>query len=91
MKMKKLVGQVTPEEKCEIQKLFERKNGLNELALIVNADNAELYGKLVKDMSETDNKLNGWWDCMSEKYQWESSENGNWEISFDTDEIYLVS
>ncbi len=30
--MKKLVGQVTVEEKDEIQKLFERRNGLNELA-----------------------------------------------------------
>ena len=32
---KKLVGQVTPEEKDEIQRLFERRNGLNELAMIL--------------------------------------------------------
>lgn len=29
--MKKLVGNVTEEEKLEIQALFERRNGLNEL------------------------------------------------------------
>jgi len=29
---KKLVGLVTPEEKNEILTLFERRNGLNELA-----------------------------------------------------------
>ena len=33
--MKKLIGAVTEEEKLEIQVLFERRNGLNELARIV--------------------------------------------------------
>lgn len=88
---KKLVGQVTPEERTEIQTLFERRNGLNELAKILTADNAELYEKLVKDLGETTTKFQGWWDCMSDKYQWESSEDGNWEINFDTCEIFLVS
>ena len=45
--MKKKVGQVTTEEKNEIQQLFERRNGLNELAKILSADNTELYEKLV--------------------------------------------
>ena len=53
MIMKKLVGQVTPEEKNEIQTLFERRNGLNELAKILTADNSDLYEKLVKDLGET--------------------------------------
>ncbi len=88
---KKLVGEVTPEEKNEILSLFERRNGLNELAKILTSDNAELYEKLVKDMGETGSKFQGWWNRMAEKYQWESSENGNWEINFNTCEIYLVS
>ena len=88
---KKLVGQVTVEEKNEIQTLFERRNGLNELAKIVTADNTELYEKLVKDLGETGTKFQNWWDRMSQKYQWESSENGNWEINFDTCEITLVT
>ncbi len=91
MAIKKIVGQVTPEEKDEIQTLFERRNGLNELAKILTADNAELYEKLVKDMGETGSKFQGWWDRMAEKYQWESAENGNWEINFDTCDIYLVT
>ena len=53
MAIRKVVGQVTPEEKNEIKKLFERRNGLNELAKILTADNAELYEKLVKDLGET--------------------------------------
>lgn len=50
---KRIVGKVTPEESHEIQTLFERRNGLNELAKIVTADNTELYEKLVKDLGET--------------------------------------
>lgn len=55
--MKKLVGQVTVEEKNEIQKLFERRNGLNELATILTAENEALYEKLVNDMGETSAKF----------------------------------
>lgn len=86
---KKIVGQVTPEEKNEIQALFERRNGLNELAKIVTANNTDLYEKMVKDMGETSTRFQQWWDRMSRKYQWESAENGNWEINFETCEITL--
>lgn len=88
---KKLVGQVTPEEKNEIQMLFERRNGLNELAKILTADNTELYERLVKDLGETGSKFQNWWDSMAQKYNWESTPNGNWEIIFETCEIYLIT
>lgn len=88
---KKTVGQVTEEEKNEIQQLFERRNGLNELAKILTADNTELYEKLVKDMGETGTRFQNWWDRMSAKYQWEADENDHWEINFDTCEILLVT
>lgn len=88
--MKKLVGQVTIEEKNEIQALFERRNGLSELAKILTPDNDALYQKLVKDMGETGTKFQSWWERMGKKYQWESAPNGNWEINFDTCEIYLL-
>lgn len=88
--MKKLVGKVTEEEKNEILSLFERRNGLNELAKIITVDNEGLYEKLVKDMSDTSLKFQKWWDDMAVRYQWESHEEGNWEINFDTCEIYLI-
>lgn len=69
MAIRKVVGQVTIEERNEIQQLFERRNGLNELAKILTADNHELYEKLVKDMGETGTKFQSWWDRMGEKYQ----------------------
>lgn len=88
---KKLVGQVTLEEKDEIQRLFERRNGLNELAMILTPDKEELYEKLVKDMGETGVRFQQWWNTASQKYNWEMTENGNWEINFETCEIFLVT
>lgn len=90
MEMRKIVGKVTPEERTEIQTLFERKNGLTELAKIVTADNNDLYEKMVKDMGETSTKFQQWWDEKAKQYQWESADGGNWEINFETCEITLV-
>lgn len=89
--MKKVIGRVTEEEKNEIQALFERRNGLNELSQILTAENEALYEKLVKDLGETGAKFQNWWNRMGEKYNWESAEGGNWEINFETCEIYLVT
>jgi CXXX repeat modification system protein len=87
--MKKKVGEVSEEEKKEILTLFERKNGLIELAKIIKADDA-LYEKLVTDMGATSTKFQTWWDKTSQKYQWEMKEGGNWEIDFETNTIYLA-
>ncbi len=89
--MKKIVGTVTAQERDEIQSLYERKNGLAELARILTAENAQLYDRLVKDMSETATKFQNWWDEMARKYQWEGVENGHWEIDFSDCSIYLVT
>lgn len=86
--MRKLVGLVTEEEKNEILQLFERRNGLNELAQIVKEDDS-LYERLVKDMGQTATKFQSWWDATARKYNWESTPNGNWEIDFNTNEIFL--
>lgn len=89
--MKKIIGRVTEEEKNEIQALFERRNGLNELSQILTVENEALYEKLVKDLGETGAKFQNWWNRMGEKYNWESVEGSNWEIDFDTCNIYLVT
>lgn len=87
--MKKEIGHVTEEERDEIQKLFERRNGLNELAMILTPENSELYEKLVVDLGETSTKFQNWWNEKSSKYNWASVENGNWEIDFENCKIYL--
>lgn len=89
--MKKEVGSVTVEERNNIQALFERKNGLVELAKILTVDNGELYERLIKDLAETSTKFQNWWNSMADKYSWESSHNGHWEINFDSCTIYLVT
>lgn len=89
--MRKEIGHVTEQERDEIQTLFERRNGLNELAKILTSENVELYERLVKDLGETSSKFQNWWDRMFSKYQWESKEDGHWEIDFDTCVILLVS
>lgn len=87
--MEKKIGQVTEEEKIEIRQLFERRNGLNELAKILTHDDIELYEKLVKDLGETSTKFQSWWDEKAQKYNWERTEKGSWSIDFNTNEIFL--
>ncbi len=89
--MKKEVGHVTSEEAKVIRSLFERRNGLTELAKILPADNNDLYEKLIKDIAITAANFQQWWDSTSAHYGWESAENGNWEIDFQTNKIYLVT
>ncbi|MDR2233132.1 MAG: CXXX repeat peptide modification system protein [Tannerella sp.] len=87
--MKKEIGRVSSEEKNEILALYERRNGLNELVKIIGNDEA-LYEKIVVDLGSTSVKFQSWWDRMASKYKWESTENGHWEIDFDTYTIYLI-
>ena len=88
--MKIHVGQVSEEERNEIQSLYERRNGLIELAKAIGENDA-LYEKLVKDMGITSSRFEQWWSRMGEKYQWQSSDSGKWEIDFNTCDIFLIS
>lgn len=87
--MRHKVGQVTPEERNEVQRLFERRNGLNELAKILTPDNDALYQKLVADLGDTTTRFQQWWDRMAEQYHWQGTPNGHWEINFESCEIFL--
>lgn len=89
--MKKEIGQVTSEERDEIQILFERRNGLSELAKVLTTNDTALYEKLVKDLGETSYKFQNWWDSMSSKYNWETHPDGHWEIDFKNGTIFLVT
>lgn len=86
--MSSIIGQVTESERDEIQALFERKNGLIELAKILTSD-SPIYEKLVSDMGATSTRFQEWWDKMGIKYNWPSTPNGKWSINFETCEISL--
>jgi len=94
MKTKKAVGSVTPEERDEIQNLFERKSAITELFKSLPDINKEsydsIYEKLVTDLGRTTRSFQGWWDDKGHKYSWESHPEGHWEIEFETCEIFLV-
>lgn len=89
--MKTEIGKVSIEERDEIESLFERRNGLNELAKILTAEDSAMYDRLVKDMGETSSKFQNWWDRMAQKYQWKGTDGGHWEIDFLSCTIYLVT
>lgn len=86
---KKLVGKVTPEQRDEIQTLYERRNALKELFKVVPKDNQDLYERVVADMAQTQKNFDQWWEDRSKEYQWEGKKNGRWEIDFDTCDIFL--
>jgi len=91
----KVVGVVTQEERDEIKRLYERKNGLLELLKIIpDIDDKEkadkLYDKLVQDMAGTTSEYNGWFSAMSKKYEWENVPGYNWQINFETREVFLM-
>lgn len=86
---KKLIGKVTSAERNDILTLFERKNGLAELFQTIDPSNEKLYNKVIADMGETSTKFQKWWDDKAREYAWESIEGANWEIDFDSCEIFL--
>ncbi len=85
----KKIGIVSHKEMEEIKSLYERLCGLNELAKILSPNDKELYDKLVKDLGKTSLKYQDWWNRMTVKYGWEGRDGGNWQINFDTCDIYL--
>lgn len=87
---KKKVGKVTLEQRDEIQALFERRNSLKELFMVVNPSNAELYERVVADMAETQRKFEAWWSDRAGEYGWEGAADAHWEIDFGACDIYLV-
>jgi CXXX repeat modification system protein len=87
---KEVVGRVSFEEANEIKFLFERKNGLIELAKSLNDNNISLYDKIVTDLGIVSTKFDQWWNEKSTQYNWPNKVGHAWEINFSTGEIYLA-
>lgn len=87
---KKLIGKITDEERDTIKQLYEKKNGLVELAKSLNESNIDLYDKITLDLGRVTIEFNDWWAEKSDKYQWENILGYQWEIQFQTGEIFLV-
>ena len=75
----------------ESDQLSSRREFLRKLgSMALPADNGVLYEKMVQDMGRTQTAFKKWWDDMSKKYAWKSIEGGNWEIDFDSCEVFLI-
>jgi CXXX repeat modification system protein len=94
--IKEKVGEVTVEEKEEIERLYERKTALNELLMTLNNPSMSeeekniLYEKILLDMGKTKRLFDKWWDDAVKKYQWKGTEQDQWSIDFKTNEIFLI-
>lgn len=88
--MKEVVGKVTAEESAEIKKLFLRKNALIDLLKSVEKGSA-IYENVMSDFIETNEKFQNWWNNTSKKYSWKNPKTAQWEINFDTCEIFLAN
>ncbi len=89
----KRVGKLTPEERDEIKRLYERKNGLTELFKTLTdvdkAETAKLYDKIVDDMARTTAQYQKWFEDASKKYSWKSLPGYSWQVDFDACEVFL--
>ena len=96
MMERRVIGTVTVEEKKQIENLFERKNGLGELLLIISGNNLldeetknNTYEKVIVDMGKTKTAFDKWWTDMQNKYQWPNINGYSYHIDFVTNEIIL--
>lgn len=87
----KKVGTVEFEEAETIYKIFMRKKALEELEIISDQLTDALKLKLKEDMALTTTRFNEWWEHMAQKYNFENNEMCQWEIDFDTYDIYLTT
>jgi CXXX repeat modification system protein len=85
-----LVGKVTEGEKNEIKLIFQRLKGLQELAKIVDSNDATLYEKMIDDLGKTRMRFDSWWNEMYKKYHWKEVEGKKWQIDFATNNIFLT-
>ncbi len=73
--------------------MFERKNGLEELLKSINFDKSEksesLYNKIVEDTGAVTIQIQNWWNEKSAAYNWKGVQGGQWNIDFETGDIYL--
>lgn len=80
----KEVWKLNEEDFKKIQDLYEKKLSLENLVKIIDADNQNLYDKLIADYGKTINQFNLWWNTMSIKNNWEGKD---WWLDFETKKI----
>lgn len=88
--MKEKLAQVTSLEGNEIKVIYSHLSSLKELDYLIKSCNKEIYDKFVKDLEDTNNAYQQWWDKISIKYNLPVHEQRNWEFNFRTNTICLL-
>ena len=72
--MSKILTKLKKEESDEIENYSERMNSLKALALAFETDEVfskkcDMYERLIKDISDTNQNIRLWWTRMIQKYE----------------------
>lgn len=87
--MQKYVGTVNEKERNDILNLYEKKLALKNLGIIISRLDEESRARFQKDVEETKQEFDHWWDTMSQKYKFEKDDSGYWSIDFETGQVML--
>ena len=66
----KSIWKLSDEDFAVIEKLFEKKMALENLAKVVQADNEALYEKLLKDYAHVSADYDAWWANQRSGKRW---------------------
>jgi CXXX repeat modification system protein len=83
------VGEVTEEERDQILRLHEHRNGLEELTMCLDESDV-LVQRVARDREETAARYSMWWSDTARRYRWESKPDLQWELEFSTRKVFLV-
>ena len=85
--IRKVIDILNEKEKEEILELFEKKQAMENLAKVINAETDEqLFQNLKNDYLVLMNEYTAWWSNNSEIKGWEK---GNLFIDFSTNEVVM--
>jgi CXXX repeat modification system protein len=85
-----ILNRISYAETTEIRHLFERRNSLTELLLIVSPEDTDLLFQITDDLNKTKTDYQNWWNLKSKEYEWVQEANQHLEINFDTGDVLLV-
>ena len=84
---KHYIGRIDVCDIREVEPLIERLAGLEEL-LLVDID-GELKQKIVLEVDEIKKQKRQWWIRSIAKYNWDCDSDSEWEIDFETGELWI--
>lgn len=92
--MSKILTKLKKEEIDEIENYSERMNSLKALALAFETDEVfskkcDMYERLIKDISDTNQNIRLWWTRMIQKYEFGKYSQDKLYVDFVSGQIEL--